>query len=66
LQVLKKVDLELLNELKQLRLAADSPAIKLCEDLAADWISTIENMLSDICDEKYGFGFFGLGTTAET
>ena len=51
--MLKKVDGDILNELKQLRLPPDSPTIKICEDLATDWIYTIENMLSDICDERF-------------
>jgi hypothetical protein len=42
----------MLNELKQPRLNPDSPVIKYCEDLAIEWISTIDSVLSDICDEK--------------
>lgn len=50
--MLKRVDPEALNELKQARISPDSPIIKYCEDLGLDWISTIENILSDICDER--------------
>ena len=46
-------DPEILNELKQPRLTTESPVIKYCEDLALDWINTIENILSDICDERF-------------
>lgn len=51
--MLKRVEPEILNELKQPRLTPEMPIIKVCEDLTIDWISTIENVLSDICDEKY-------------
>ena len=52
--LLKKLDNpEILAELKHPRLTIDSPAIKICEDLALDWIKTIENILSDICDERF-------------
>ena len=52
--LLKKVENpEILNELKQPRLTLDSPVIKVCEEIALDWIRTIENILSDICDERY-------------
>jgi dynein heavy chain len=51
--LLKRVDPEILNDLKQPRLTTDSPVIKICEDVALDWIKTIENILSDICDERF-------------
>lgn len=51
--VLKRVDSDLLVELKQPRLSPDSQVIKALEELALDWISTIENVLSDIGDEKF-------------
>jgi hypothetical protein len=51
--MLKRVDSEVLNELKQARMNPDSPVIKCCEDLALEWTITIENILSDICDERY-------------
>jgi hypothetical protein len=50
--LLKKVDSEAFFELKQARISPDSPIIKYCEDLASEWVLTIENILSDICDEK--------------
>ena len=52
LQMLKRVEPEALSELKQLRFSSDAPIIKYCEDLALEWIATIESLLSDICDEK--------------
>ena len=51
--MLKRVDPDALIELKQPRISPDSPIIKFCEDLAMEWMVTIENILSDICDEKY-------------
>ena len=51
--MLKKVDPDALVELKQPRINADAPIIKYCEDLAMEWMATIENILVDICDEKY-------------
>ena len=51
--MLKRVEPEILSELKQPRLTPEMPIIKVCEDLTIDWIITIENVLSDICDEKY-------------
>lgn len=51
-KILRRVDVDILNDLKQARMNPDSPIIKYCEDLALDWIVTIENILSDICDEK--------------
>jgi hypothetical protein len=50
--MLKRVDADALIELKQPRISPDSPIIKYCEDLAMEWMVTIENILSDICDEK--------------
>lgn len=51
--MLKRVDSDALLELKQPRLNPDSPVIRYCEDLALEWITTIENILSDICDERF-------------
>lgn len=51
--MLKRVEPDVLNDLKQPRLTTDSPVIKICEDLALDWVTTIENILSDICDERF-------------
>jgi dynein heavy chain len=51
--MLKRVDSDILLELKQARFANDSPIIKYCEDLATDWMQTIEHILSDICDERF-------------
>ena len=51
--MLKRVDPEALVELKQPRINPDSPIVKYCEDLAMVWMQTIENILSDICDERY-------------
>lgn len=51
--LLKRVDPEAFHELKQAnRLSPDSPVLKYGEDLSTDWMHTIENILSDICDEK--------------
>ena len=50
--MLKRVDPEALVELKQPRINPDSPIVKYCEDLAMVWMQTIENILSDICDER--------------
>jgi dynein heavy chain, axonemal len=51
--MLKRVDLDTLGELKQARINPDSPIVANCEELANDWMTTIENILSDICDEKF-------------
>jgi dynein heavy chain len=51
--MLKRVDPDALNELKQPRISADAPIIKYCEDLASDWMLTIEHILGDISDEKF-------------
>ena len=53
--MLKRVESDALTELKQPRINPDSPIIKYCEDLATEWMGTIENMLSDICDERFLF-----------
>ena len=53
--MLKRVEPEALAELKQPRINPDSPVIKYCEDLAIEWMTTIENILSDICDERFDF-----------
>jgi hypothetical protein len=50
--LLKRVDPDALDELKQPRISPDSQVIRYCEDLAQEWIITIENILSDICDER--------------
>ena len=52
LKMLKRVEADALTELKQPRINPDSPIIKYCEDLTLEWIETIENILSDICDER--------------
>ena len=51
--MLKRVDSESLIELKQPRISSDAPIIKYCEDLANEWMLNIENILSDITDEKF-------------
>ena len=51
--MLKRVDPDALTELKQPRISPDAPIIKYCEDLAHEWMQTIENILSDICDERF-------------
>ena len=53
--MLKRVEADALAELKQPRINPDSPVIKYCEDLAVEWMTTIENILSDICDERFSF-----------
>ncbi len=50
--MLKRVEPEALAELKQPRISPDSPIIKYCEDLAYEWMETIDNILSDIVDER--------------
>ena len=55
LKMLKRVDADALTELKQPRINPDAPIIKYCEDLTLDWMETIENILSDICDERHAF-----------
>ena len=50
--LLKKVEPEAVIELKQARIIPDSPIIRYCEDLASEWMLIIENILSDICDER--------------
>jgi hypothetical protein len=50
--MLKRVEAEALVELKQPRINPESPIVKYCEDLALEWMTTIENILSDICDER--------------
>ena len=52
-KMLKRVDADALIELKQPRINPDAPIIKYCEDLTVEWMETIENILSDICDERY-------------
>jgi hypothetical protein len=51
--MLKRVDSDALIELKQPRISSDAPIIKYCEDLANEWMINIENILSDITDEKF-------------
>ena len=51
--MLKRVDADALVELKQPRISPDAPIVKYCEDLAIEWMTTIENILSDICDERF-------------
>lgn len=51
--MLKRVDPEALIELKQPRISSDAPIIKYCEDLANEWMLTIEHILGDISDEKF-------------
>ena len=51
--MLKRVEHDALIELKQPRINPDSPIIKYSEDLALEWMETIENILSDICDERF-------------
>lgn len=51
--MLKRVEVDALTELKQPRINPDSPIIKYCEDLALEWMVTIENILSDIIDERF-------------
>lgn len=50
--MLKRVETDALVELKQPRINPESPIVKYCEDLAVEWMTTIENILSDICDER--------------
>ncbi len=51
--MLKRVDSEALQELKQPRISQDAPIVKYCEDLAVEWMATIENVLSDISDDRF-------------
>jgi dynein heavy chain, axonemal len=51
--MLKRVDADALSELKQPRINSESPIVVYCEELANEWMTTIEHILSDICDEKF-------------
>ncbi len=51
--MLKRVDPDALLELKQPRISPEAPIVKYCEDLAVEWMATIENVLSDIGDERF-------------
>ena len=50
--MLKRVEPDALIELKQPRISPDAPIIRYCEDLASEWMVTIEHILGDISDEK--------------
>lgn len=52
-QLLKRVDGELLAQLKQsARATTDSPVIRNCETLVLSWMNSIENVLQDIFGEE--------------
>lgn len=53
--MLKQPENVISNDFKQHRLAAaDSTIIAEYEDLVSDWMGTIENILMDSSDERFG------------